>query len=96
MERKLQQMEKKHSILQRWIPDSSQYQSTKEMQAQKTRSDIFMKLEKCARERWFLLTIKAKYAGTYKLYFYKNNFIPQMVNTWHPIFQKQYNKRRKS
>ena len=35
------------------------------LQVEQSKQDSFAKLEQCARERWFLITIKAKYAGMY-------------------------------
>ena len=64
LEWKLKLIEREHSIPQRWTPDSPSYQAVDRLQIQQSKQDAFAKLEQCARERWFLLTIKAKYAGT--------------------------------
>jgi len=57
--------EREHSIPQRWTPNSPSYQAMDRIQMEKSKRDAFAMLEQCARERWFLLTIKAKHAGTY-------------------------------
>ena len=65
LERKLKLIEREQSIPQRWTPNSPLYQAMDKLQMEQSKRDAFAKLEQCARERWFLITIKAKYAGMY-------------------------------
>lgn len=76
MEIKLQQMEQTNGIVQRWQPSSPSYKCAEQRLNCKQQQLIKQKFEACARERWFLLSMKAKYAGKvifnfcacYKLY----------------------------
>ena len=77
-------IEREHSIPQRWTPDSPSYQAVDRLQIQQSKQDAFARLKQCARERWFLLTIKAKYAGTCVVHIFMSftlhSIIYQMVN----------------
>lgn len=63
VERKLGDIERKEKVLQRWTSDSFEYQTTDKMLMLQMKQDTFTKLEHCARERWFMLMVKAKFAG---------------------------------
>ena len=63
MENKLQEVEQSHRITQRWQIDSPEYQSNEKLHRADDLGLIRQKIEKTARERWFLLSMKAKYAG---------------------------------
>ena len=60
---KLKSMERSHNINQRWSKTSPQYQEVKALITSHKRTCLLLKIEQAARERWFLLTLKAKYAG---------------------------------
>lgn len=63
METKLQEFEQRHGVTQRWQNDSPEYQSAELLHRAGDLSLVREKIEKSARERWFLLSMKAKYAG---------------------------------
>ena len=63
MEAKLQQMETSKGITQRWQPSTLQYRSAEQIMRDHELTLFRKKAETCARERWFLLSMKAKYAG---------------------------------
>ena len=56
-------IEQDHGILNRWIKRCPQYQEAEKMRSQKEIQNTFTKIEVCARERYFLLIVKAKFAG---------------------------------
>lgn len=63
MEGKLQQTERLHGVLQLWEPSNPQYKNVEQAVKDKDKALLKSKIELCSRERWFLLTIKSKYAG---------------------------------
>ena len=63
MERKLKAFEQKHNLLHRWVPSSSEYQVVKSTMESRRKRKLRDKIQHLARERWFLLSMKAKYAG---------------------------------
>lgn len=63
VEAKLREFESKHSITTRWFPGSVQYHSVKSAMDTKRKHILLSKIKDFARERWFLLALKAKYAG---------------------------------
>ena len=58
----LQKIEDEHKI-SRWTPNCQAYKETKEILKSKLRNELKIKIRQCARERWFLLRLKSKYAG---------------------------------
>ena len=62
-ENKLKAMEQSNNIIQRWTKTCPQYQEVKVLLTSQKRTCLLLKMEQVARERWFLLTLKAKYAG---------------------------------
>jgi len=60
----LQKIENEHKFL-RWTPSSQAYKETKEVMKSKLRSKLKIQIRQYARERWFLLRLKSKYAGMY-------------------------------
>lgn len=65
-EGKLRELEQLNGITQRWSVVSTQYREVKALVTSENRTCLLLKLEQTARERWFLSTLKAKYAGTYE------------------------------
>ncbi|XP_065906279.1 uncharacterized protein [Dysidea avara] len=61
-EDKLKSLEQANGVRQRWSTSSTQYREAKTLVASEHRMCLLLKLEQAARERWFLLTLKAKYA----------------------------------
>ena len=62
-DRKLKNTERLHSITSRWLLNSPEYLNFKRILESRNRTNWLLKLESLARERWFLLLLKAKYAG---------------------------------
>ena len=48
----------------RWEADSDVYRDMKRIAEEKEKESIIRNIGKYARERWFLLNLKAKFAGT--------------------------------
>jgi len=59
----LKAIEHSHSVNKRWSKTSPQYLEIKALITSQKRTHLLLKIEQAARERWFLLTLKAKYAG---------------------------------
>ena len=47
----------------RWLPSCDIYCDIKRLLTEKEKEKKKGEISKCARERWFLLSIKAKFAG---------------------------------
>lgn len=91
LEQKLKVTERKHGIPQRWTPDSPSYQAMDRLQMEQSKHDAFAKLEQSARERWFLLTLQAKYAGMYMcIIFYNFAYDTCHYGILHNISDGQY------
>jgi len=56
-------IEQQHGISHRWTKSSLQYQEAEKIRSEKEIQSTFTQIEVCARERWFLLIVKAKFAG---------------------------------
>ena len=65
-EEKLKIIESSKCIAQRWNKRSTHYHEVKALVTSEVRTHLLLKIEQAARERWYLLTLKAKYAGTYR------------------------------
>jgi len=63
MESSLQSKEISQSISIRWTTDSPEYIDTKAVATSRQKQELRGKINKDARERWFLLRLKSKYAG---------------------------------
>lgn len=63
LEKKIQALETKHNVPQRWTCDSTEYQSIKNCLAVKKKNAVLASLNLCARDRWFMLSVKGKFAG---------------------------------
>ena len=59
----LQNIEQTHGIATRWTTYSREYLTTKDMMNSNLRIKLKQDIRKHARERWFLLRLKSKYAG---------------------------------
>ncbi len=55
-------IERKEGI-QRWSKDSDVYLDLKRVEEEKEKQKVLESMATCARERWFLLNLKAKFAG---------------------------------
>lgn len=64
-EEKLKVIERSKCISQRWNKTTTHYREVKALVTSEKRAQLLLKIEQIARERWFLLTLKAKYAGNY-------------------------------
>ena len=62
-EDKLSNLEHSHGVNQRWSPSSTEYREVKALVSSENRIRLLIKIDQAARERWFLLRLKAKYAG---------------------------------
>lgn len=62
----LQKIENEHEI-SRWTPSCQAYKETKEVMKSKLKKKLKIQIRQYARERWFLLRLKSKYAGMYNL-----------------------------
>ena len=59
LERKIQDTERKHNILRRWTAESSEYKRIKESLSARKKDELSL----CAHDRWFMLSIRIKFAG---------------------------------
>ncbi len=66
VEVKLQEYESKHGI-QRWSADSDIFKDMKRVMEEVEKDEVVEAMERCARERWFLLHLKAKFAGKFRI-----------------------------
>lgn len=64
----LRVLEDKEGI-QRWSVDSDVYMDHQRMQEAREKAALVESIGTCARERWFLLNLKAKFAGTVECVF---------------------------
>ena len=62
-EDKLKVIECSKCISQQWNKTTTHYREVKALVTSEKRTRLLLKIEQVARERWFLLTLKAKYAG---------------------------------
>ena len=51
--------------MNRWLPGTIQYDNVKSVLQSRKKCAFLEKIQDLARERWYLLALKAKYAGTY-------------------------------
>ena len=65
IEFQLNAIETSHQIAKRWTKDSQNYQATKNTMESRVKQELRQKMTSEARERWFLLRMKSKYAGTH-------------------------------
>ncbi len=63
IEEKLFNFEAQHSLMNRWLPGTIQYDSVKSRVQSRKKHIVLEKIKDLARERWYLLALKAKYAG---------------------------------
>ena len=64
----MQNVERTHGIAKRWTSCSQEYVTTKAMMNSNLRIKLKKDIRKHARERWFLLRLKSKYAGILYIY----------------------------
>ena len=64
IESKLNAIETSHQITTRWTEDSPNYEATRNVMESRIKQTLRQKMTSDARERWFLLRMKSKYAGT--------------------------------
>ena len=65
IEQKLQLTESNHNVESRWLTTSQEYKDTIATGKSKEKQKLRIKMQKEARERWFLLRLKSKYAGMF-------------------------------
>ena len=72
MNKELSKLENKHKIDCRWTINSEHYQCILKAKQQQQQQNLLRKLQLSARERWYLLQAKAKFAGMFnlKLHYY--------------------------
>lgn len=63
IEQKLQSIESARRIPLRWTISSQEYVETKAVGNSKEKHKLRKRMISAARERWFLLKLKSKYAG---------------------------------
>ena len=63
IDQKIQEIEQKHGIQTRWLDDCPEYIATKSVIQSKEKQKLKLKMRDQAKERWYLLKLKAKYAG---------------------------------
>ena len=63
IDKKIRALETEHNIPQRWTCDSIEYQRMKNDLAVKKKNTVLANLSLCARDRWFMLSVKGKFAG---------------------------------
>ena len=63
IEQKLQTIESTRRIPLRWTINSQEYEETKAISNSKEKHKLRKRMISAARERWFLLKLKSKYAG---------------------------------
>ncbi len=69
MEKKLEDIEKKHSIVSRWTTSDKEYQELERRLVAEKKEQLLRAIWKAAKIRAFLLKLKAKYAGTFVVVF---------------------------
>ena len=67
----LQRIEERNGIVSRWIPTCQEYIATKAAMRSNLKKKLKKEIRKHARERWYLLRLKSKYAGTYIIWIYR-------------------------
>ena len=67
MEKALRNVEIRHSVRRRWMPGEQEFDSAAHEIEKERRVDTISALHSLSIERYFLLTLKKKYAGN--LYF---------------------------
>ncbi len=63
IEDQLATIEVEHSISSRWLPGTIEYSTVRSLLDSREKYVILEKLQQLVRERWYLLALKAKYAG---------------------------------
>ena len=61
----LRQVEQEHNIMRRWLSDDELFQRAREEAKRRQKRTSLHKVHTKVVERWFLLSLKAKYAGMY-------------------------------
>ena len=74
LEEMLRQIEQKHGVAQRWHTGDEVFQLARNDANDKQKKVGLCKVQSRVVERWFLLSLKAKYAGKYYLSFAFNSF----------------------
>lgn len=69
LEEMLRQIEQKHGVTQRWHTDDEVFQLARNDANDKQKKAGLCKVQTRVVERWFLLSLKAKYAGKCQLSF---------------------------
>ena len=67
LDKKLKEVEVKQAILVRWTPSSTEYRELERQVLDNKREYLLLGIWEAAKQRMFLLKLKAKYAGKYSL-----------------------------
>ena len=67
IEKTLKNIETRHSIQHRWGPGDAEFNEVALQVETRRREDVLTTLHSLSTERYFLLTLKKKYAGRYLL-----------------------------
>ena len=62
LEAELKSVEEREGF-SRWAEDSDTYRDFSRVATEKKKDEVLSDIATCARERWFLLKLKAKFAG---------------------------------
>lgn len=63
IDQKIKEIEQEHGIQSRWSDNCPEYIATKTLINSKEKQKLKLKMRNLAKERWYLLKLKAKYAG---------------------------------
>ena len=64
IEKTLKNIEARHAVQLRWVPGSAEFNEVALQVEEKRREDVLSTLHSLSTERYFLLTLKQKYAGS--------------------------------
>ena len=67
LENRLEEMERSHSIPSRWLPTDEEYKKSEYAVLLTKKEQILMQIWKSEQSRLFLLQLKRRYAGMWKL-----------------------------
>lgn len=75
MHQKLQGIENEHGVLERWKAGDEVYDDFLHSQSVKKCLKLFADIQSSARQRWFMLLIKAKFSGNVRIFVSDKMFI---------------------
>ena len=80
----LQQLKQEHGVMQRWKPDDAPFQLARDEANDRQKRACLQKIYAKVVERWFLLSLKAKYAG---IAFTLQKIIRLLPSQWYILIQ---------